>query len=206
MRTPTVPSPAVTSATPSSTAPAAQPGSLTGVWGGRSPAAASDAVWVPAVSATLVLAVGAMTLATKQPWMFAALGPSALMIASSPGHPTTRFRNVVVGHLVGFACAWLALVLLGVGSAPALVGAKALPVARVWASVLAIAATAFIQPSFRAYHAPAAATVLLVTMGIHRPTWQAALAMLGGVVVVGGLGEWFQRIRLREQRSGRIAA
>lgn len=202
MPTPTVPSAAVPSATPRPT-PAAP---STGVWGGRSPAAASDAVWVPAVSATLVLAVGAVTLATKQPWMFAALGPSALMIASSPGHPTTRFRSVVLGHFVGFACAWLALVLLGVGGAPALIGAKSLPVVRVWASVLAIAATAFIQPSFRAYHAPAAATVLLVTMGIHRPTWQTALAMLGGVVIVGGLGEWFQRIRLREQRSGRVSA
>lgn len=202
MTSPTVPSPAVSGPQPSADDRSA---SLTGVWKGRSPAASSDAIWVPAVAGTLVLVAGAMTLATKQPWLFAALGPSALMIASSPGHPTTRFQNVVVGHAIAFVCAWLALLLLGAGSAPALLGAKSIPVVRVWASVLAVAATAFIQPSLRAYHAPAAATALLIAMGTHRPTWKTALAMLAGVVLVAALGEWFQRIRLREQRAGRVS-
>jgi uncharacterized membrane protein YecN with MAPEG domain len=163
---------------------------------GQSPAAASDAVWVPAVSATLLLAAGAMTLATGKPWLFAALGPTALLIAASPGHATTRFHSVVVGHISAFVCAWLVLVLLGVdGALPSL--GRSLPVVRVWASALAVAAVALVQPSLRAYHPPAAATALLVTMGAYRATAATAFSMLAGVVVVALLGEWFQRLRLR---------
>ena len=164
---------------------------------GSSPAAASDSVWVPAVSGALLLAAGAMSLATRQPWLFPALGPTAVLIATNPGHTTTRFHSIVVGHVTAFACAWLALILLGAGGSATLIGGHAMPVARVWASALAVAAMALIQPSFRAYHPPAAATALLVTAGIYRTDRVTALSMLAGVLVVALLGEWFQRLRLR---------
>lgn len=168
---------------------------------GQSPAAAADAVWVPSVSCVLLLAAGAMCLATRQPWLFPALGPTAVLIATNPGHPTTRFHSIVVGHVTAFACAWLALILLGAGDAATLVGGHAMPVARVWASAFAVAAMALIQPSLRAYHPPAAATALLVTAGIYRIDRSTALSLLGGVVVVALLGEWFQRLRLRAQAT-----
>ena len=200
MTTPTVPIPAVSD-------PAAEPRGdatrLTAVWKGRSPAASADAVWVPAVSGILILAAGAMSLATKQPWLFAGLGPTAVVVASSPGHSSTRFHNIVVGHAVAFVCAWLALLLLGAGGAPALLSGQPLTVARVWASALAVGVTALVQPSLRAYHPPAAATALLVTLGAYRITWKTSLSVMAGVLVVALLGEWFQRIRLRERRTAR---
>ena len=163
--------------------------------------ALSDAIWVPLVSAVLILAVGSLSLATRQPWLFAALGPTAVLLAANPGHPTTRFHAIVIGHLVALASAWIAILLMGVGDSQAVLAGSGIAVARVWASALAIALMAAVQPSFKAYHPPAAATVLLVTLGMYRLSWNSFVAMLGGVLVVAILGEWFQRIRLQQRRK-----
>jgi CBS-domain-containing membrane protein len=182
------------------------PTGLTALWKGQSPAAAADAVWVPLVSGALILAVGAMSLATKSPWLFAGLGPTAVMIAASPGHTTTRFHSIVLGHAVAFVCAWLAVMLVGASGSPALLSAQSMPVARVWASAIAVAVTALVQPSLKAYHPPAAATALLVTLGVYRLNWKTSLSLLAGVVLVGLLGEWFQRIRIAEQQRAKSRA
>lgn len=173
---------------------------LTSLWKGRSPAAAADSVWVPAASGALIVAAGAMSLATGRPWLFAGIGPTAVLIAASPGHATTRFHAVVGGHVVALVCAWLAVLLLGATGAPSLAAGPAVPVVRVWASAIAVALTTLVQPSLRAYHPPAAATALLVTLGAYRLNWKNAGALLGGVLVVALLGEWFQRIRLAERQ------
>lgn len=202
MTTPTLPM----SAIPSTEAGDADAtASLTAMWGGRSPAAASDAVWVPVVSGALVLVAGTMSLATKQPWLFAGLGPTVLLLASNPGHATARFHNIVVGHVTGLACAWLSLLLLGAATAPTLFGGPT-PVVRVWASAFAVALTAAVQPSLRADHPPAAATALLVTLGVYKATWKTSLHLLAGVLVVAIAGEWFRRVRLAQrERAGRAS-
>ena len=165
-----------------------------------------DSVWVPLVSGTLILAAGAMSLATGRPWLFPALGPTALLIAVNPGHETTRFHSIVVGHVVAFACGWLAVLLLGAGDGGRLFMGGGLTVSRVWAGAFAVAVTAFVQPSLRAYHPPAAATALLVALGAYRSDLKTTLSLLAGVVVVALLGEWFQRLRLREStgRTGSV--
>lgn len=165
---------------------------------GHTSATMPDSVWVPVVSGTLILAAGAMSLATKRPWLFPALGPTALLIAVNPGHPTTRFHSIVVGHVVAFACGWLAVLLLGAGDGGRLFMGGGLTVARVWAGAFAVAGTALLQPSLRAYHPPAAATALLVALGAYRSDLRTTLSLLAGVAVVALLGEWFQRLRLRE--------
>lgn len=198
MQTPTIPIRSVTGAPAATRSPTER---LTAAFrcSGRAPAAASESVWVPCVSGVLLLAAGAMSLATRQPWLFPALGPTAVLIAANPGHPTTRFHSVVVGHVTAFACAWLALVLLGAGDSATLLGGHTMPVARVWASAIAVAATTLVQPSFRAWHPPAAATALLVTSGVYHADRATAFAMFAGVMVVALLGEWFQRLRLAAQ-------
>jgi CBS-domain-containing membrane protein len=169
----------------------------------RSPAAAADSVWVPLASGTLILVAGAMTLATGSPWLFAALGPTAVIVAANPGHPTTRFHSVVLGHLVALLCGWVALLLMGAGDAPSLFGTHAVSVSRIWASAAAVAITALVQPSLKAYHPPAAATALLITLGAYSASWKTFGSMIAGVLVVALVGEWLQRIRLRE--AGRSA-
>ena len=205
MITPTVSAPAVPSAPPapraaSSTA-ASRPATaaITAARKALAATAMSDAMWVPMISAILILAAGALSLATKRPWLIASLGPSAMLLASNPGHPTTRFHAIVLGHLTAFVSAWLALLLMGAAQGPALAGGD-VSVARVWAGAFAIALTAVVQPSLKAYHPPAAATALLVALGVHKPTLKNSVAMLGGVLLVALLGEWFQRVRLQQRR------
>lgn len=181
-------------------------GGLTALWKERTPAAAADAVWVPLVSAVLVAVAGAMSLATGQPWLFAGLGPTAIMIAASPGHSTTRFHSIVLGHVLAILCAWLALLLLGATRSPSLLGGNSISVVRVWASALAVGLTVLVQPSLRAYHPPAAATTLLLTLGVYRLTWKTSLSLVAGVLVVAALGEWFQRLRLAERRPATTRA
>jgi hypothetical protein len=208
MLTPTVPVSAVPPAEPKQGERAKPRGtsSTTGLFTGRSPAAAADSVWVPVMSGALILVAGAMTLATKQPWLFAALGPTAVVIAASPGHPTTRFHAIVLGHFVALVCGWIAVLLLGAGDAASFASSQGLGVSRVWAGAFAVAMTALIQPSVKAYHPPAAATALLITLGVYRPNWMTALSMMAGVLAVALVGEWLQRVRLRERpvRAGSV--
>jgi len=197
MITPTVPTPAVTG--PTRIAPIASPErrSATRTVRGRSRFITSEAAWGAAMSAILILVAGALTLATSEPWLFAALGPTAVVIATAPGQPTSRFHSVVVGHLSALVCAWLVVVLVGASAAG--MSDTGVNVARVWASAMAVAITALLQPALRAYHPPSAATALLITLGAYHLNWKNSLSMMGGVVVIALMGEWFQRIRLKDE-------
>jgi CBS-domain-containing membrane protein len=196
MITPTVPTPAVTGPTRIAPVAPSERREPTKTWRARSRLIAGDAAWGAAISAILILVAGAVTLATSQPWLFAALGPTAVVIAGSPGQPQSRFHSVVVGHLSALLCAWLVVVLVGASGSGM---TSDIGVARVWASAMAVAVTVLVQPSLRAYHPPSAATALLITLGAYHLTWKNSLSMMGGVVIVALMGEWFQRIRLKDE-------
>ncbi|GAC1657036.1 MAG: hypothetical protein NVS4B3_23280 [Gemmatimonadaceae bacterium] len=155
-----------------------------------------DAVWVPAVSAILIVLTGAVGVWFNQPWLFAGLGPTILLIASNPRHESSRLHAVVVGHLAAIGCAYVALLILDAAAAPTLHAATA-SMPRVWASAFALAMLAVVQPQLRAYHPPAAATLLLVTLGAYKMTGKTPLALIGGVVVVALAAEGLQRLRPR---------
>ena len=197
MITPTVPTPAVTGPTRIAPVIPSERRTAARTVRGRSRFVTSEAAWAAAMSAILVLVAGALTIATSQPWLFAALGPSVVVIVSSPGHPSSRFHSVVLGHLSALLCAWLVVILVGAsGGGLADVNVN---VARVWASAMAVALTALLQPTLRAIHPPSAATALLITLGAYHLTWKNSLSMMGGVVVIALMGEWFQRIRLKDE-------
>lgn len=167
---------------------------------GVSASAILDAVWVPAVSALLVVVAGYVGYKLKQPWLFAALGPTVLMMAANPGHETTRFRAVVVAHVAAIACSYLALLVLSAADAPAVLASAKQFSPRIWASALALALLAVVQPQLRAHHAPAAATALLITLGAYRMTGRTPLALIGSVVLIAALAEGLQLLRPRRSR------
>jgi hypothetical protein len=169
--------------------------SLTDLLRGRDAARVIDMIWTPSVCAALILVVGTIGFWLRQPWLFAGLGPSILLVASNPGHETTRFRSIVVGHLVAIACAYLALLLLNATSAPSLLAAATMSMPRVWASAGALAMVALVQPQLRAYHPPAAATTLLVTSGAYRMTGKTPLALMAGTLLVAIAAELLPRLR-----------
>ena len=158
--------------------------------------ATSDSVWMPVVCGALILLTGVMSLAVNQPLLFVALGPSVVVIAGNPGHSTARFRNIVVGHLIAIACAWLSVMLVGAGSASAFLAGGGPATARMWAGAIAVALTVVVQPLLRSYHPPAAATALLLSLGFATFSVKPLSAMVAGVLLVAVLGAWFQRVRL----------
>lgn len=168
---------------------------LGGLLRGASTAKLLNAIWVPAIAATLIVLVGAIGQWLRQPWLFASLGPTALLIAANPGHESSRFRAVVVSHLAAIGVAYLALLLLNANGAVGVLTRATVPYPRIWASAAAMAMLAVLLPQLRAYHPPAAATALLVTLGAYRMTGKTPLALMGGVVAVALAAELLQRLR-----------
>ena len=154
-----------------------------------------DSIWVPVVSALLVLLVGLIGLATGRPWLGPSLGPTIILVTMSPAHPTARAWNIVGGHLGGLAAGIAAVMLLGAQSAPNPLEAGDLSAVRVAAATLAIGLTALAGIILRASHPPAAATTLLVALGAISTPPQI-LATIVGVLIVAVAGEFIRRYRL----------
>lgn len=163
---------------------------------GRRPSYAGvpDYLWTPVAAALLVLVCGLLGVATNQLWLFPSLGPTAFLLAHSPHEPTSRFYNVVVGHLVGLAAGYAALAVFGGFGAPALFAAHELAPVRVWASALAVGLALAGQIATRSFHPPAAATTLLVALGGFRPTLGDAGAVVAGVLIVAVAGELLRHV------------
>jgi hypothetical protein len=154
-----------------------------------------DSLWVPLVSASLVLLVGLIGLATGRPWLGPSLGPTIILVAMQPAHPTARAWNIVAGHLGGLAAGIAAVMLLGAQSAPNPLETGEITAVRVAAATLAILLTAAVGILLRASHPPAAATTLLVALGaISQPP--QILATIVGVLIVAVAGELVRRYRL----------
>lgn len=161
--------------------------------------AVPEVLWSPLAAGLLVLVPGLLALATGTPLLFASLGPTAYVLAAQPQQPMARFYNVVIGHAVGFAVAAVTVVLLGAAGTPSVFVAKELTPPRLWASVLAVAATLLVPAATRVgLHPPAAATTLLVTLGAFSPDWHDAGTVAVGVLVVAVLGELLRRLRLAQ--------
>jgi hypothetical protein len=160
-------------------------------------APALNLLWVPGVSALLIVLAGAVGVWLKQPWLFAGLAPTIVMVATTPGHETTSFRAIVVGHLAAIACGYLALLLLNATAAPTMIVTRIVPMDRVWASAAAMALLVIVQPQLKAYHPPAAATALLVTLGAYRMTGKTPLVLVGSVVLIAVASELLKRVRPR---------
>jgi len=151
-----------------------------------------------------MLLVGLIGLATAQPLLFPSLGPTAFLQTEAPDQPASRFYNVIIGHAVGLAAGYAAVLLFRADAAPALFAAHQLVAVRVWASVLAIVLTMFGSALLKASHPPAAATTLLIALGGFRPTVHDVFTIVVGVLIVAVAGEGLRRLRYEqtvEQRT-----
>jgi hypothetical protein len=166
--------------------------------GAPGPRPVPEAVWAPLAGAVLTLVPGLAGLALGQPWLFPSLGPTAYLQAALPQLPTSRFLNVVVGHLAGAAAGFAAVLLLGASAEPTPFEAGQLAPLRVWASALAVALALLATAPPWLFHPPAAATTLLVTLGAFPPTWSVAGSIAAGVLLTAVAGEAVRRLRLAQ--------
>ena len=159
-------------------------------------AAIPDLIWGPMVAAALLLVVGVLGLVAGSPWLVPSLGPTAVLIAVMPLHPTSRAWNTFGGHVGGLAAGFVAVSLLGAAGAPSVLGDHVLVPVRVGAAVVAIALTMVIGSVARASHPPAAATTLLVALG-GIATLEQAIPVVAGVAAITIAGEAFRQARSR---------
>ena len=142
-----------------------------------------------AIAAVVIGLIGIFGQRAGYPWLVASLGPTVALQTTVPRLPMARPWNVVVGQLIGVGTGFAAIYATDAAhAAPFLLG-HALAVLRVEAAALAIFLGITLEMAFGANHAPAAATTLLIALGVNPPTWTSVIALLCGIALIAVLGE-----------------
>eukprot|EP01084_Bolivina_argentea_P213262 362250_1 len=116
------------------------------------------------------------------PFMFPSLGPTAFLHFAVPSAPPASPRNTLIGHIVGIVMAIIALLITGLFGAPP-IWVAGFDIARIICSALSVALTCFVMILLQVEHPPAAATTLIVSLGILNTPIQWA-CMVGAVLLI----------------------
>ncbi len=124
---------------------------------------------------------------SRTSFVFPSLGPTAMMVFARPTAPAAAPRHAVLGHAVGIACGYGALVAFGLHLAPE--GLEhAITLRRGLAAALSLAATGAILMIAKLGHPPAGATTLIVSLGIAaRPSSLIAIEVAVVALVLQAL-------------------
>ena len=136
------------------------------------------------VNGVVAIAImSAVALITGAPFIFPSLGPTAFLLFYTPMLPASSPRNTLIGHGIGAASGYVALVLFGLtNNAPALVEGVAWN--RVGAAALSLGLTSGLMVWARSPHPPAGATTLIVSLGILRKPSDLAVLMVAVSLLV----------------------
>jgi hypothetical protein len=156
----------------------------------------ADVFWATLGEGGLVLVLAAIGWATRQPLIFASLGPTAYELVEQPQLRSARAYNIVVGHLIGLGSGFLAVYLLNAWAAPNVILAGVVSTDRLWAVAVATALTTFVTLILKAGQPAALATTLLISLGAMQ-TRRDAAAIVAGVLIITAIGEPVRRFRLR---------
>ncbi len=156
----------------------------------------ADLFWAALGEGGLVLVLAAIGWATRQPLIFASLGPTAYELVEQPQLRSARAYNIIVGHLIGLGAGFLAVYLLNAWAAPNVISAGFVSVERLWAAAIAATLTTLVTLLVKAGQPAALATTLLVSLGSMQ-TRRDAIAIVVGVLIMAAIGEPLRRFRLR---------
>jgi len=143
-----------------------------------------------------MLTLAAIGWATKQPLIFASLGPTAYELVEQPQLRSARPYNIVVGHLIGLGTGFFAVYVLNAWSAPNVLSAGIVSTQRLWAATLAASLTTLFTLLLKAGQPAALATTLLVSLGAMQSR-HGAIAIVAGVLIITAIGEPIRRFRLK---------
>lgn len=170
---------------------------MNGLWRNKLLRWENELVWPAMMAALLLLIVGLTAWGAGQPWLFPSLGPTAYLLAKYPELPSSRIYNSIVGHLVGLASGFAAVAIFNAWQVPT-VPLHDVTTARIWAAGLAIGLTVLVNSLLRSGHPPAAATTLLVALGSFKTARDAAIVIIGVLILVV-VGEGIKRLKLKLQ-------
>jgi len=129
-----------------------------------------------------VAILAGLALVFQTPLVFPSVGPTAVMLYFAPLAPTASPRNTLCGHAIGIGCGYASLWLVGLEHAPSAL-LEELHWRRVLSAALSLATTGAFMVLLDVVHAPAAATALIVALGIittpaHLGIIELAVALL----------------------------
>ena len=160
-----------------------------------------------AVSASLILVVGAIGLVLNRPWLYPSLGPTAYLLVEDANHRSAGFYTTVVGHWMALVSGIVAAVLFGLQHSPGVFSPGGhLTAGRVEAAGLALALTLVVSSRLRALHPPSGSTAMIVVLGGFRVALPEVVAVAGGVVAIASFGEFLRRTHLvgeQDEKRGR---
>src|SRR5437868_4074685 len=126
--------------------------------------------------------MAAIAILLHSPFIFPSLGPTAFHYFSRQTAPTASPRNAIIGHLIGIVAGYFSLIVTGLTTTgPAIANGITWP--RVIAAALSLGLTAGLMLLFRASHAPAGATTLIISLGILTQAWQLVVLMIAIVLL-----------------------
>ncbi|MEY2562852.1 MAG: hypothetical protein QOH88_1045 [Verrucomicrobiota bacterium] len=160
------------------------------------PAVLPEIIWSPLGAGLLMAIVGGSAWLAGMPWLIPSLGPTAYLQVENPAHPSSRFYNTIVGHLVGLASGLIALALFQAWNSPSVLIDHQLVLCRVGAATLALLLTLLLTLLLKASHPPAGATTLLVALGAIR-TKSDLINALVGIIIIAVCGEGLRQLRLK---------
>jgi CBS domain-containing membrane protein len=124
-----------------------------------------------------IAVLATLATVTHTIFIFPSLGPSAFLFFAMPLSPAASPRNAITGHAIGGGVGYFSLVLTGLTHAgPALTTDVSVP--RVIGVSIALATTCSLMVVLHVPHPPAAATTLLVALGILPHPEQLFVVML----------------------------
>lgn len=132
--------------------------------------------------------LAAVAMLTGTPFVFPSLGPTAFLFFFTPHSPTASPRHTLLGHAIGIACGYGALVVCGLQHAPPAI-TVGVDGARVLAAALSLAATGALMILLKAAHPPAGATTLIVSLGIvSKPTYLVLIEVAVALLTLQAIG------------------
>ena len=164
-----------------------------------------DLLWATLGEGGLVLALAAIGWATRQPLIFASLGPTAYELVEQPHVRSARVYNIIVGHLVGLGAGFLALYLLNAWAEPNVISSGIVSTKRLWAGALAASVTTFVTLILKAGQPAALATTLLISLGSMQ-TRRDAIAIIVGVLIMTAIGEPVRRFGLKRAEIPQVVS
>jgi HPP family len=164
----------------------------------------SDFVFAPLAEGGLILLLAAIGWATRWPFVFASLGPTAYEMIEQPQMKSARPYNVIVGHLTGLALGWLALWATHAWGSPKVSAVDAVPMLRMWAALISVVLTTLVTLLLSASQPASLATTLLVSLGLMQ-TGRDAAAIVISVLILAAVGEPIRRKRLKAAQHHELA-
>lgn len=163
-----------------------------------------DLLLAPMGEGALILVLAAIGWATRWPFVFASLGPTAYEIVEKPASKSARPYNIIAGHFVGLGAGWVALWALHAWGSPKLTVVGAVPALRMWTALVAVVLTTGLTLAIRASQPASLATSLLVSLG-QMQTARDAVAIMIAVLIIAAIGEPLRRQRLKLAQAHELA-